>query len=55
MTAWMWLLVVVGGAAVLGAFLYFGQRQTEKETPLDRRLGEQAARDNYLKAESGRD
>jgi len=55
MTAWLWFLVVAVGAALLGYFIYFGERQTEKETPYDRMRGDEAARKNFRDAEQRRD
>ncbi len=34
MTAWMWLLVVSAGAALLGYFIFYGQRRTEEPEPI---------------------
>jgi hypothetical protein len=46
----MWLLVVMAGAAALGAFIYYGQEKSEEPEPLavDRRR-EQATREVYDK------
>ncbi|MFN3625212.1 MAG: hypothetical protein ACK4TP_14250 [Hyphomicrobium sp.] len=56
MTAWLWLLVVVVGAAALGAFILYGQEKSEERQPLDATLRRDAAtREAYRKAERGED
>lgn len=52
MTAWMWLLVVLVGAAVLGAFILYGQEKTEEpESPRAKRRREKATRELYERAD----
>jgi hypothetical protein len=56
MTAWMWLLVVLAGAAALGAFILYGQEKTEEPEPIEAdRRREAATRETYRKAEEGKD
>lgn len=56
MTAWMWLLVVLGGAATLGAFIFYGQRKTEEPEPVEVDMYRDAGtREAYRKAEEGQD
>lgn len=54
MTAWLWLLVVTLGAAVLGAFIFYGQEKTEQEEPIEaKNYRDAAAREAYRDAERG--
>lgn len=56
MTAWMWLLVVLGGAAALGAFILYGQEKSEEPEPLEtQRRREAATRQVYRDADEDRD
>jgi hypothetical protein len=48
----MWFLVVAAGAAVLGYFIFYGERKTEKAQPLQARARrDEATRDVYRSAE----
>ena len=52
MTAWMRFLVVVGGAALVGAFIFYGQRKTEKPRSIAaERKREAATREVYERAD----
>lgn len=52
MTAWMWLMVVLGGAALLGAFIFYGQEKSEEPEALETKLRREAAtRDIYEQAD----
>lgn len=56
MTAWMWLLVVLAGAAALGAFILYGQHKSEEPEPIEAKQRREAAtRAVYRDAEKAED
>jgi len=53
MTAWMWLLAVFGGAAALGACIFYGQEKSEEpQSSGARQRREAATRSLYKDADA---
>ncbi|MGO4389210.1 hypothetical protein AB4Y85_16900 [Microvirga sp. 2YAF29] len=48
---WVWALVIIGGPLLMGIFLYMYTGRRNQLTPTEKRMSDQAARENWGKEE----